>query len=96
MLLVLKRTVSVRKYLQFYAENFCLSKPMVEKYENNCEVHPPIGSSMQLNGSKQFVVLTLCILETPNWVFLKTVKTQMKCHITRHFIRVRLKCSSEE
>ena len=32
--------------------------------------------------------LILCALETPNWVLLQTVKTQMKCCIMQHFIRV--------
>ena len=30
-------------------------------------------------GWKPSVTLTLCILETPNWVLQQTVKTQMKC-----------------
>ena len=34
------------------------------------------------------VLLILCILETPKQVFLQTVKTQMKCRIMGHFIRV--------
>ena len=33
-------------------------------------------------------LLTLCIRETPNQVLLQTVKTQMKCSIMLHFIRV--------
>ena len=32
--------------------------------------------------------LTLCIQEFPKRVLLQTVKTQMKCSITLHFIRV--------
>ena len=32
--------------------------------------------------------ITLCIQETPKWVLLQTVKTQMKCSIMLHFIRV--------
>ena len=32
--------------------------------------------------------LTLCILETPKWVILQTVKAQIKCSIMFHFIRV--------
>ena len=32
--------------------------------------------------------LTLCIRETPKRVLLQTVKTQMKCSIMLHFIRV--------
>ena len=30
----------------------------------------------------------LCIQKIPKQVLLQTVKTQMKCHIMRHFIRV--------
>ena len=33
-------------------------------------------------------LLTLCIRETPKQVLLHTVKTQMKCSIMLHFIRV--------
>ena len=32
--------------------------------------------------------LTLCRPRTPTWVLWQTVKTQMKCHIVWHFIRV--------
>ena len=32
--------------------------------------------------------LTLCIQETPKRIVLQTVKTQMKCSIMLHFIRV--------
>ena len=31
---------------------------------------------------------TLCLLESPKRVLLKTMKTQMKCSIMLHFIRV--------
>ena len=32
--------------------------------------------------------LTLCILETPKWVLWLIVKSQMKCSIMLHYIRV--------
>ena len=35
-----------------------------------------------------YSALTLCIQETPKRVLLKTVKPQMKCSMTLHFIRV--------
>ena len=35
-----------------------------------------------------YVLLTLCIRETPKRVHLRTVKTLMKCSIILHFIRV--------
>ena len=35
-------------------------------------------------------ILTLCILKTPKWVLWHTMKTQMKCSIILHFIRVSL------
>ena len=35
---------------------------------------------------------TLCTRETPKRVLLQTVKTQMKCRIMRHFIRVYMVC----
>ena len=37
-------------------------------------------------GLKVNFFLTICILETPTGVLWQTVKTQMKCHILRHFI----------
>ena len=36
--------------------------------------------------------LTPCIRETPKWVLLQTVKTQMNCGIVLHFIRVYTVC----
>ena len=42
--------------------------------------------------SVSLYALTICIGETPKWVLLETVKTQMKCHILRHFIRVYTVC----
>ena len=42
--------------------------------------------------SRHPLSLTLCIRETPKRVFLQTVKTQMKCRIIRHFIRVYTVC----
>ena len=36
--------------------------------------------------------LTLCIMETPKQVLWPTAKTQMKCRIMRHFIRVCTVC----
>ena len=38
------------------------------------------------------VYLTLCILETPKRVLWQAVKTQMKCSIMLHFIRVFTVC----
>ena len=35
-----------------------------------------------------YFTLTLCIWETPKEVLLQTVKTQMKCSIMLHFIRL--------
>ena len=39
-----------------------------------------------------YLLLTLCIRETPKRVFLQTVKTQMKCSLVLHFIRVYTVC----
>ena len=36
--------------------------------------------------------LTLCVRESPKQVLLQTVKTQMKCSIMLHFIRVYTVC----
>ena len=44
----------------------------------------------------QRISLTLCIRETPKWVLLQTVRTQMKCHILRHFIRVHTVCMGKK
>ena len=38
------------------------------------------------------LVLTFCIRKAPQWVLLQIVKTQMKCRIMRHFIRVYTVC----
>ena len=43
------------------------------------------------NGTYRAYV-TLCILEATKRVLLQTVKTQMKCRILRHFIRVYTVC----
>ena len=43
-------------------------------------------------GDVSEIGLTLCIQETPKLVLLPTVKTQMKCRIMRHFIRVYTVC----
>ena len=40
-------------------------------------------------------LLALCRLETPKCVLLQTVKTQMKCHIMWHFIRVCTVCQDK-
>ena len=42
------------------------------------------------------VMLTLCIRETPKRVLLQTVKTQMKCSIMLHFIRVYTVCKGKK
>ena len=39
-----------------------------------------------------FTALALCMGGTPKRVLLQTVKTQMKCRIMRHFIRVNTVC----
>ena len=39
---------------------------------------------------------TLCIWETPKWVLLQTVKTQMKCHTMQHFIRAYTVCKGKK
>ena len=44
----------------------------------------------------KFNPLTLCILETPKRVLLQTVKTQMKCPIKLHFIRVYTVCDGKK
>ena len=41
-------------------------------------------------------MLTLCIRETPKHVLLQTVKTQMKCSIMLHLIRVYTVCKGEK
>ena len=40
--------------------------------------------------------LALCIRETPNQVLLQTVKTQMKCRVMLHFIRVYTVCKDKK
>ena len=40
--------------------------------------------------------LTHCIGETPKRVFLHTVKTQMKCSMMLHFIRVDTVCKGKK
>ena len=42
------------------------------------------------------IYLTLCILETPKRILLQTVKTQMKCSIVLHFIRVHTVCKCKK
>ena len=42
------------------------------------------------------VHLTLCIQETPKQVILQTVKTQMKCSMMLHFIRVYTVCEGKK
>ena len=44
----------------------------------------------------QIVCLTLCIRETPKRVLLQIVKTQMKCSIMLHFIRVYTVCKGKK
>ena len=41
------------------------------------------------------VMLTLCIREIPKRVLLQTVKTQIKCSIMLHFIRVYTVCKGK-
>ena len=41
------------------------------------------------------VILTLFIIATPKCVLWQTVKTQMKCRIMRHFIRVCTVCEEK-
>ena len=45
---------------------------------------------------KLMVLLTLCVLETPKRVLLQTVKTQIKCSIMLHFIRVYTVCKGKK
>ena len=40
--------------------------------------------------------LTLCIREAPKWVLLQTVKTEMKCSIMLHLIRVYTVCKGKK
>ena len=40
--------------------------------------------------------LTLCIWGTRKWVLMQTVKTQMKCSIMLHFIRVYTVCKGKK
>ena len=40
-------------------------------------------------------LLTLCVLKTLKLVLWQTVKTQMKCHIMWHFIRVCTVCEDK-
>ena len=130
----------VRKYLQFYAQNFCLNlcpfmqpavaqvtavktgnqraasskvtlfnpgwQEIVPTWLKNCclggkastqtnsyNVHlETILSGSTLINSFLNKKLTLCIWETPKWVLLQIVKTQMKCRTMRHFIRVYTVC----
>ena len=42
------------------------------------------------------LVLTLCIQETPKLVLFQLVKTQMKCSIMLHFIRVYSVCKGKK
>ena len=42
------------------------------------------------------LTLSLCIQETPKWVLLQTVKTQMKLHIMWHFISVYTGCRGKK
>ena len=44
----------------------------------------------------QIKTFTLCIRETPKWVLLQTVKTQMKCSIMLHFIWVYTVCKGNK
>ena len=44
-------------------------------------------TSPQVNY-QNLTCLSLCIWETPKWVLLQTVETQMKSHLMQHFIRV--------
>ena len=64
-------------------------------------VAPVFGQKLPLipSGERQGLVFHLCLMlnpfvygETPKWVLLQTVKTQMKCRIMRHFIRVYIVC----
>ena len=41
---------------------------------------------------KKILLLIFCRLETPKGVFWQTVKTQMKCNKTWHFIRACFVC----
>ena len=43
-------------------------------------------------AARSLLALTLCILVTPKCVLWQTVKTQMKCCIMQHFIRVYTVC----
>ena len=40
--------------------------------------------------------LTLCIWETPKQVLLQLMKTQMKCSIMLHFIRIYTICKGKK
>ena len=50
-----------------------------------------IMASINISNPK-IPLLTPCIQETPKQVLLQTVKTQMKCSIKLHFIRVYTVC----
>ena len=60
--------------------------------QNRKNAGPNLGpsclQSISADNTSRQRVLTLCILETPKRVLLQTVKTQMKCSIMLHFIRV--------
>ena len=50
---------------------------------DSCVRSPAVGGHLQLR-----YILTLKILENPKWGLWQIVKTQMKCSIMLHFIRV--------
>ena len=55
---------------------------------------PPSTAAEDIRNEK--VKLTLCICETLKRVLLQTVKTQMKCSIMLHFIRLYTVCQGKK
>ena len=56
-------------------QTFCIKQYPEQKQKSNIDI---------------FIIekLTFCIWETPKWVLLQTMKTQMKCDMMWHIIRV--------
>ena len=80
-----------------YYKYFVYGKPLIGYFVNG---KPLNGFFVYVYGKTLLQVLciwvnpkwVLSIWETPKWVLLQTVKTQMKCRIMRHFIRIYTVC----
>ena len=70
--------------------DFELTKTAVEETKFICLIQ-----YFQVGSQLQNPELSLCIQKTPKRVALQTAKTQMKCSIMLHFIRVYTVCKGK-